>query len=130
MEFDLPDLPMAKCKGMETEIFFPNDYQGVLRARMICKQCPMRTQCLSTAVADADVYGVWGGTSRNERSWLRSPKGPRPQPFPAPVRRESDELPEPILALFRDEGLSIAETAERSGFPAARILRGLQFEAA
>ncbi len=36
------------------------------RAKTFCLACPVRGECLDYAIA-ADMYGVWGGTSRAER---------------------------------------------------------------
>ena len=36
-------------------------------AKMICTRCPVRVKCLEFALATQQVYGIWGGTSEEER---------------------------------------------------------------
>lgn len=63
------------------KIFFPDVPKGQNgrieygRAKEICKDCPVRTHCLSYAIAHKIPYGVWGGASPNERA--RIPKSRR-----------------------------------------------------
>ena len=56
----------AACKG-ETESFFSYDEEKEAHALAICKDCPVRQECLETALADRNLFGVWGGTTRAER---------------------------------------------------------------
>ena len=57
------------CKG-ETEAFFSYDEGRVAQALAICQDCPVRQECLQTALADPNLYGVWGGTTQAERRRL------------------------------------------------------------
>ena len=57
----------AACIGAAPELFDPpglsgrDEYrQGLDRAKKICADCPVRQQCLDTAVTDK-LSGVWGG---------------------------------------------------------------------
>jgi WhiB family redox-sensing transcriptional regulator len=54
------------CKG-ETEAFFSYDEEVVAQAVAICEGCPVRQECLETALADRNLFGVWGGTTQAER---------------------------------------------------------------
>jgi WhiB family redox-sensing transcriptional regulator len=65
---------------MPEEIFFgvesvrrgPILSLGVLRhAREVCDQCPVQRECLTHALTLPEQYGVWGGTSGNEREKMR-----------------------------------------------------------
>jgi WhiB family transcriptional regulator, redox-sensing transcriptional regulator len=60
----------AACKG-ETDLFFSYDEEMVEQARAICENCPVRRECLETALADSNLYGVWGGFTKAERRRLR-----------------------------------------------------------
>ncbi|MFI5998167.1 WhiB family transcriptional regulator [Streptomyces sp. NPDC051362] len=40
------------------------------RAKMICMQCPVRTECLAEALDDRIEFGVWGGMTERERRVL------------------------------------------------------------
>jgi WhiB family transcriptional regulator, redox-sensing transcriptional regulator len=41
-------------------------------AKMLCRSCPVRTECLADALDHRVEYGVWGGmTERERRALLR-----------------------------------------------------------
>jgi WhiB family redox-sensing transcriptional regulator len=61
---------LAACKG-ETEAFFSYNEERVAHARAICEDCPVRRECLQMALADSNLYGVWGGTTQAERRRFR-----------------------------------------------------------
>ncbi len=66
----------ANCFGMG-DAFFSDDTR---RAKFLCSTCPIRDECLAFAL-DRDVpYGVWGGTTFEERCALcpvcQEPKDP------------------------------------------------------
>lgn len=33
--------------------------------------CPRREECLHMAMTNYEAYGIWGGTTEDERRWLR-----------------------------------------------------------
>jgi WhiB family redox-sensing transcriptional regulator len=42
------------------------------RAKLICRGCPVRTECLADALDNRIEFGVWGGmTERERRALLR-----------------------------------------------------------
>lgn len=43
----------------------------VRRLREQCAGCPVRSECLETALADPGLRGVWGGTTVRERHKIR-----------------------------------------------------------
>ena len=61
----------GKCREVDPELFFPSDGVGVIRARKICAQCTVSTQCLEYALSNQVEHGVWGGTSERERRRLQ-----------------------------------------------------------
>ena len=67
----------ANCRGVPTQVFFPNDKTGVERAKRVCVGCPVRQCCLDYAVYHHIEYGVWGGTFEREQRVTRrqSPHG-------------------------------------------------------
>lgn len=73
----LPDLTpyawtdSARCAETDPELFFPENRYETATARRICRGCPVRQQCLDTALADSSLTGVWGGTTPEERRILR-----------------------------------------------------------
>lgn len=68
---DVPELPGAACKGVDTEIFFRRPPV----ARKLCAKCSVRPECLEAVLAwdraHPGVYerqqGIVGGTSEEER---------------------------------------------------------------
>lgn len=64
---------LAACRGMATDLFFPGrgDYD-VYEAKRVCAGCPVRAECLEEALAQREVFGVWGGLSERERRSIRS----------------------------------------------------------
>ena len=64
----------AACRILSSEAFFPpEDEPGRARksrlrqAKMICQICPVIEQCREYALGTADLQGVWGGLSEEER---------------------------------------------------------------
>jgi hypothetical protein len=62
---------------MDTSVFYPADRERgprlarrERRAKQICGQCPVVTDCLSWALAAREPFGVWGGMSEKERARL------------------------------------------------------------
>ena len=41
-------------------------------AKTVCARCEVRSECLAFALATWQPYGVWGGTSPEERTMLRN----------------------------------------------------------
>ncbi len=61
----------AACKGSDPdELFVQGAAQN--RAKLICRGCPVRTECLADALDNRIEFGVWGGmTERERRALLR-----------------------------------------------------------
>ena len=67
--------PVALCRGNHSHLFFPPSTterkeereRRELRAKSICKICPVRVECLEYAVAIREPYGIWGGLTEAER---------------------------------------------------------------
>jgi WhiB family redox-sensing transcriptional regulator len=68
-------MPRAQCRGEDRSLFFPSLGTDPAKARVICSICPVRQECLDYAVADAEIVGIWGGTSAKQRQRLRSERG-------------------------------------------------------
>src|ERR1700761_400360 len=59
----------AACKGTDPdELFVQGAAQN--RAKLICRGCPVRTECLADALDNGIEFGVWGGTTERERRAL------------------------------------------------------------
>lgn len=68
--------PAARCAGHGTDDFFPEGLaddvaRAEATAKALCRQCPVRAECLATALALAERHGVWGGLNPAERAALR-----------------------------------------------------------
>ena len=61
----------AACRGTETEIFYPVTSDEEAEALSICATCPVRAQCLDYAIRNRETYGIWGGTTPEQRRRIR-----------------------------------------------------------
>jgi len=68
-----PWMQWGACRDADGVNFFPTRGQEARPAKAVCwRRCPVREACLSFAMADPDLQGVWGGTSERERRRGRS----------------------------------------------------------
>ena len=65
------------CRGVESSVFFHPDgergrarTQREMRAKQMCRQCPVITQCRTHALTVGEPCGIWGGWSEAERELL------------------------------------------------------------
>jgi len=66
----------AACRHHDPEMFFPEGTAGPAlgqanQAKRICQSCPMRTLCLDFALRHGIAFGIWGGTTADERREIR-----------------------------------------------------------
>jgi len=72
----------AKCIGMDTEMWFPprdkTKYKPIAdKAKAICfgkdgkPECPVRKECLLSAIEIDEQHGIFGGMSHRERNALQ-----------------------------------------------------------
>ncbi len=67
--------PVALCRGNHSHLFFPPSTterkdereRRELRAKSICRVCPVVDECLEYAIAIKEPYGIWGGLTESER---------------------------------------------------------------
>ena len=62
----------AACRSADPDLFFPISVTGpaarqIARAKMICAGCAVQQACLEFARANAQNYGIWGGTTADDR---------------------------------------------------------------
>ncbi|WP_026454868.1 WhiB family transcriptional regulator [Saccharomonospora iraqiensis] len=65
----------ARCRGMDTEQFFPVGFGRAAEAqtqeaKKVCHRCPVASECLTEALESNDFDGVRGGMSGLERAEL------------------------------------------------------------
>lgn len=51
----------AACRAEPAEVFFRQSSSGTREAREVCGTCPVDTACLSSAILDGEIAGIWGG---------------------------------------------------------------------
>jgi hypothetical protein len=56
---------------MDAELFHPNRGEDTAAAKAVCAECLVRVECLEYALANAEKFGIWGGTSERERRAMR-----------------------------------------------------------
>ena len=61
----------AACAGQNVlHLFFPERGESPAKAKAICASCPVKAECVATALRHGDP-GVWGGSPAQERKRLR-----------------------------------------------------------
>jgi WhiB family redox-sensing transcriptional regulator len=64
----------SACATAEDVDFYPEpgrEYsRKVMEAKAVCKECPIKMQCLEYALSNED-YGIWGGLGPAEREAMR-----------------------------------------------------------
>lgn len=83
------------CRVLDPEDFFAQgaDQQKI---KIVCAECPVRTECLADALDNRIEFGVWGGMTERERRR---------------VLREHPEVRDWFRVLDRARGRDAAERA-------------------
>jgi len=61
----------------EPDLFFPEDLTPLRKneatelAKQLCSSCPVLDLCKSYAITSRENYGIWGGTTPEERSQIK-----------------------------------------------------------
>ena len=62
----------AACRGSDPDLLFPErDTHRPDQALAYCEECPVKPQCLESALEVPKTAGVWGGTTGRFRRGLR-----------------------------------------------------------
>lgn len=61
----------ALCGDYDAELFFPSGRgaqaaRQIAQAKLICRQCPVRDECLEFALQGRHTHGIWGGLTVTE----------------------------------------------------------------
>lgn len=86
----------ALCAQTDPALFFPDKGGSTREAKRVCASCPVRIQCLESALDNDERHGIWGGLSevdlrkirRARRAAARKrpvPEAPAAPPTDAPV---------------------------------------------
>lgn len=62
----IPDMELAGCKGLDSELFFSESPRLISRAKKICSNCPVILDCEKWGTRFA-AHGVFGGKTPEER---------------------------------------------------------------
>ena len=62
----------AACLSADPDLFFPISATGpaeqqIARAKKVCARCAVRLECLEFALDHDQMYGIWGGTTAEDR---------------------------------------------------------------
>ena len=61
----------ASCDTADPDLFFPPPGTDTFYARSICRECPVRRQCLDYALESKQKFGIWGGMTEAQRRRIR-----------------------------------------------------------
>ena len=68
MSITVLDAPLAgvdeeqlPCRREDPELFFAESPSDVELAKALCGTCPVRAECLASALERREPWGVWGG---------------------------------------------------------------------
>lgn len=61
----------ANCLRVDPDLFYPERGASTKEAKMVCKFCVVREECLEYALEKNDKFGIWGGASERERRRMR-----------------------------------------------------------
>jgi WhiB family redox-sensing transcriptional regulator len=68
----------AACTGMGPEVFYleqgkkAENNMKIRAARQVCNHCPVRRECLQYALDNHIGFGIWAGTTPQQRKRIRS----------------------------------------------------------
>lgn len=68
----------AACRGPQSAVFFPppqferkaDRLERERRAKAICAECAVRSECLQYSIEINEPHGIWGGLNEHERRAL------------------------------------------------------------
>jgi WhiB family transcriptional regulator, redox-sensing transcriptional regulator len=60
-------LDRGACRGLDPQIFYPDENDDAFEAKAICAECSVKVTCLEYALTFREKDGVWGGATERER---------------------------------------------------------------
>ena len=60
----------AACLGLDNHIFFCDNNECIIKAKIICTDCPVREPCFDYGLNQE--FGIFGGTTSDERNEIIS----------------------------------------------------------
>jgi WhiB family redox-sensing transcriptional regulator len=71
--------PVLPCHDGDPDLWFGQTPAHLEHAKTLCADCPIRRDCLASALERAEPWGVWGGEIF-DRGTIVSRKRPRGRP--------------------------------------------------
>jgi WhiB family redox-sensing transcriptional regulator len=67
---------LSICRDTDPDLFFPVGTTGqallqIERAKEVCGECPVSTECLEYALETNQDSGIWGGLDEEQRRAIR-----------------------------------------------------------
>ena len=62
---------LGNCAGQDPDLFFAPGAVEHREAKRICRDCPVRRECLAYALFEPVDHGIWGGLTERERRRMR-----------------------------------------------------------
>jgi len=75
------------CRRSEADLWFAEAPADLERAKLLCRPCPVRAECLAGALRREEPWGVWGGEIF-DRGVVVHRKRPRGRPSKADLARD------------------------------------------
>ena len=66
---------MGSCASMDPDLFFSVGATEHKIAKKVCRNCPVRGECLTYAMDAPIDHGIWGGMTERERRRYRRQAG-------------------------------------------------------
>jgi WhiB family redox-sensing transcriptional regulator len=85
-----PDVAVLPCRTHDPDLWFADTPAELERAKQLCTGCPVKAECLASALSRAEPWGVWGGEIF-ERGSVIVRKRPRGRPSKAALAAERAE---------------------------------------
>ena len=112
-----PWVAEAECRGVDPDLFFPENGAPTNEAKAVCGRCPVQHECLQYALEAGEKFGVWGGRSEKERRRMRR------QRRAAPTYVERERLDIERARRMQREGALPHEIAARLGVTSRTVHR-------
>lgn len=81
------------CRLHDPDLWFAESPAELERAKKLCAGCPLKAECLASALSRQEPWGVWGGEIV-ERGEVITRKRPRGRPSKADLERDRAERAE------------------------------------
>jgi len=72
-------VPAVPCHVADADLWFAESPADLEQAKALCADCPIRRECLTSALEREEPWGVWGGEIF-ERGAIVARKRPRGRP--------------------------------------------------